>query len=149
MHKVNSNIIQIARGALIILFAYTATSKLIGHEIFRMQISYYPYIKDYFDPISYAVPVTELTIVSLLIINKTQRSGLLTSAILLFIFTVYLTAMVLTVGHDLPCSCGGVMKYMTWKQHIVFNSFFIALATYAYIIIGREETHKQRAVNTI
>jgi hypothetical protein len=27
----------------------------------------------------------------------------------------------------LPCQCGGVISKMSWKEHVVFNAFFIVV----------------------
>jgi hypothetical protein len=27
---------------------------------------------------------------------------------------------------SLPCSCGGIIAKLSWKEHVVFNLFFIA-----------------------
>jgi len=43
------------------------------------------------------------------------------------ILTVYLALMLGTEKH-LPCSCGGAIESLTWRQHILFNLFFLALA---------------------
>jgi putative oxidoreductase len=45
----------------------------------------------------------------------------------MLLFTFYILYMLLFEKH-LPCSCGGVLKEMTWKQHLVFNLFFTAIA---------------------
>jgi hypothetical protein len=29
---------------------------------------------------------------------------------------------------NLPCSCGGIISKLSWKQHIIFNLFFIVLS---------------------
>jgi hypothetical protein len=29
---------------------------------------------------------------------------------------------------NLPCSCGGIISKLSWKQHILFNLFFIMLS---------------------
>jgi len=46
---------------------------------------------------------------------------------LMVILTVYLALMLGTQQH-LPCSCGGAIEGLTWRQHVLFNLFFLALA---------------------
>jgi hypothetical protein len=35
--------------------------------------------------------------------------------------------MILFAEH-LPCNCGGVLQKMNWRQHLIFNLFFICLS---------------------
>jgi hypothetical protein len=49
------------------------------------------------------------------------------------LFTGYIIAL-LTFSDKLPCSCGGVIELMSWSQHIIFNSLFIALAAVGVVL---------------
>ncbi len=116
---------------LMFLFAYTSLSKLGDRSFFSSQLGLYPYIKHIHVFLSWALPLTELGVVCLLLFPATVRIGLYVSLFLLLVFTAYLGAMVLA-GVHLPCSCGGVMRKMSWRQHILFNGFFIVLTGYAF-----------------
>lgn len=113
-------------GLLILLFAYTAFSKLIEFAKFRNVLNRAPLIANYAMFFAALIPATELVIVLLLVMPRTKKAGLNAATGLLIAFTVYLVFMVLTAPH-LPCSCGGVIQKLSWKQHIVFNLFFIGL----------------------
>jgi hypothetical protein len=41
-------------------------------------------------------------------------------------FTIYIIAT-LTFSKHIPCSCGGIIAQLSWKQHILFNTVFIIL----------------------
>lgn len=112
------------RRLLIFLFMYTATSKLYGFTLFQAQLSIYPILHPFSHLLAWFVPLAELALVALLVLPATTRLGLLGSLLLLTVFTCYLTIMVSFFRH-LPCSCGGVLRYMSWRQHIFFNLFFI------------------------
>lgn len=77
-------------------------------------------------------------IATLLIIPFTRIPGLYGSAILLFIFTAYLTGMILTDKH-LPCSCSGIISSLSWGQHIVFNLVFLTIAITG-ILLNKKRT---------
>jgi len=111
-------------GLLILLFAYAACSKLMELGKFTNVLSKAPVIGNYAAFLAGVVPMTELIIVLLLMIPGTQKTGLSAATALLMIFTVYLVFMVLTDRH-LPCSCGGVIQQLGWKEHIIFIAFFI------------------------
>jgi hypothetical protein len=118
--------IEIVSFLLILLFIYTATSKLFDYNKFNFQMHFYPWIKRFGGFISWALPTLELTIAILILIPKTKLIGFYASIILLATFTIYLILMLL-FNYNLPCSCGGVISKMTWKQHVIFNIVFIVI----------------------
>lgn len=120
-------LIEIVCFLLILLFVYAAFSKLFSYPEFKNQLSRSPLIKEWAARIALILPLTELITATMLIVNITRRAGLIVSFIILIIFTAYIIYMLLFEKH-LPCSCGGVLKQMTWKQHLVFNVFFTAIA---------------------
>src|SRR5215217_6858645 len=112
--------IEIISSLLILLFVYTASSKLLALDSFKSVLSKSPLIGEKAFFIAWALPVTELIVSLLLFIPGTRLWGLYGSAILMTAFTTYLGYMIAVSPH-LPCSCGGVLKQMTWNQHLVFN----------------------------
>jgi methylamine utilization protein MauE len=121
-----SIVIEIICGLLILLFTYTGLSKLYNHELFHSQLIVFPLIK-YAEPLlSWVLPVTELIVALLLFTQKLRLAALYITLVLLIAFTVYLIVMIL-FDINLPCSCGGIIQYLSWKAHVVFNLFFIAV----------------------
>jgi hypothetical protein len=111
---------------LIFLFAYTATDKLLNNNAFTTVLKQVPFIAQGAGIIAILLPLAELSIALLLLFETTRLTGLYASLALLSAFTLYLVYMVLFVPH-LPCSCGGVISKMSWKQHVVFNVAFAGL----------------------
>jgi uncharacterized membrane protein (DUF485 family) len=131
-------------GLLILLFAYTAFSKLIEFGKFRVVLKGAPLIGNYAMFLGALIPAAELMVVLLLIMPPTKKTGLTAATGLLTMFTVYLVFMVLTDPH-LPCSCGGgVIQRLSWKQHIAFNAFFIGLGITGIYYQRKEEHDIQR-----
>lgn len=123
---------------LIFLFVYAATSKLIAHNTFLYTLKKSMLLAPYSGIISWMIPFAELTISILLFIPRFRKLGLLYSGILLCIFTIYIAYMLLLSPH-LPCSCGGILKEMTWRQHLVFNVCFTALAFFAWFLLTKNK----------
>lgn len=117
---------------LIVLFVYAASAKLMQWQQFRGQLEFYPWIRHFAGWVAWAVPLAELVITVLLLSSRRRIAGFYASLILLFIFTAYLSLMLGTEKH-LPCSCGGVIAHLTWRQHIVFNSCFMIAAGLAIL----------------
>ena len=124
--KTRDSIKDVVVYVFILLFVYTAASKLMEFESFQKVLGRSPLIGKYNSIFAYVIPLTELLISLFLIIPSTRRKALISSVILMAVFTIYLIYMISQPGH-IPCSCGGVVSELTWTQHIIFNSIFILL----------------------
>lgn len=120
-------IIDIVVYLFVILFMYTAASKLLTIESFASTLAKSPLIGRYNLIVAWAIPVIEVVISFLLIIPHVKKWGLYASFFLMLVFTAYLIYMVFS-GSKLPCHCGGVISDMTWQQHIWFNLGFVGIA---------------------
>jgi hypothetical protein len=139
-HK-NNRLIFIAdmiSALLLLLFLYTSLSKLADHETFKNVLSASPLLKPVAGMVAWLLPVTELGIVVLLFVPFLRIKGFYASFILISLFTLYLIYMIIFTPH-LPCSCGGVIKLLTWPQHILFNLFFILLSLTGILLHKRNK----------
>lgn len=123
----------------LVLFVYTASSKLLDLGLFELRLGRMPYIAPYASLLSWSVPLLELVIAGLLLIPKLRIIGLYASGILLTLFTIYIIA-VLQFSDDIPCSCGGVLAALRWDDHIVFNAICMVLALTAIVL--NKKQHK-------
>lgn len=117
----------------IILFMYTAASKLLGIQSFASTLAKSPLIGSYSLLVAWAIPIIEIAISLVLIFPAIRKAGLWASLILMIVFTAYLMYMVFS-GSELPCHCGGVISRMTWQQHIWFNLGFVTLGLTSVVI---------------
>jgi uncharacterized membrane protein YphA (DoxX/SURF4 family) len=134
-------IADIISALLLILFLYTAISKLLDYTNFRATLSRSPLLSPFAAHLAYLIPVIELIIVVLLFIPSFRRWGFYASFILIALFTGYLTYMILYTP-DLPCSCGGVLAALSWKQHIFFNGAFIFLSLTGILLYNRNKNRR-------
>lgn len=125
--------IEILCYLLIFLFVYASVSKLSDYRVFQIQLSKSPFITSLAGILSLAVPSVELIAAVLLSIAGLRLMGFYLSLFLLSLFTSYLLAM-LSFSYYIPCSCGGVISGLTWKQHILFNLFFVAVSIVGIIL---------------
>lgn len=126
-HPAKKIIIHAIAAVFIFLFTYTGLSKILNHSSFEATLHQSPVIKSVSPIVAWLIPATELIISLLLFFPQTRLKGLYASLILMIGFTLYIGYMLLFTP-NLPCSCGGVIQTMSWKQHLVFNIFFILLA---------------------
>lgn len=122
-----SMIIEIICGLLTALLVYAAISKLLNYSTFLLQLRQDPFITIFANVLAWALPAIEITISIFLVVSSLRLLGLYAALFLLTLFTAYITAL-LIYGHFIPCSCGGVLAVLSWKQHIILNTGFAALA---------------------
>jgi putative oxidoreductase len=134
-------IIEIISGLLILLFVYTAVSKLLDYTAFKNTLSKSPLMDGKAGLVALALPITEILVSVLLFIPRTRLWGFYSSAALMSVFTLYLAYMINFVP-KLPCSCGGVLKQMTWNQHLWFNIFFLAISV-AGLVLERKRVKRK------
>ncbi len=116
--------IEIIVALYVLLFLYTAIMKLRDIPFFIGSMSHSPILRPYAGILAGMIPSMEIAIAILLIIPRTRQYGLWTGTGLMGIFTLYV-AFILATMKELPCSCGGVLQQLNWKEHLIFNSGFL------------------------
>lgn len=116
----------------ILLFVYTATSKIIDFENFKIQISQSLVISPFTHWLVWFIPLLEVLIAVGLMLNKWRLMALHAAFTLMVIFSTY-TYIILNFIPDIPCSCGGVLEKMSWEEHLIFNVAFVILALIAIL----------------
>jgi hypothetical protein len=122
-----NTIVELISALLLVLFVYTALSKLLDFDKFKYQIGQSPFITNISWLVIWSIPLAEIITSIFLIIRRTRLAGLYLSFFLMLLFTGYVFIM-LSYSSYLPCSCGGVLSIMSWKQHFVFNCVFTGLS---------------------
>jgi len=123
----NKTMAEVIAGLFILLFLYTALSKLGEFAVFRHFLRGSPLIGRNAGMMAVLIPAGEILVALLLFLPATRRQGMLASLGLMLVFTAYLAYMLLFVPR-LPCSCGGIISRLSWQQHFVFNVVLIGLA---------------------
>jgi len=108
----------------VILFLYTGIAKIMDYSVFKAQLEDSPIFGFAAKPVAILLPIIEFIVVVLFVIPRWRLKGLYFSLTLMIAFTAYIIAMFI-VAPEMPCSCGGLIELLSWKQHIIFNSAFI------------------------
>ncbi|CAD0004638.1 hypothetical protein FLACHUCJ7_01937 [Flavobacterium chungangense] len=119
---------------LVLLFVYAAISKMLDFENFQIQLAQSPLLSAFAGLISWGVIILELFISVLLVFKSTRILALYSAFGLMIMFTVYIY-IILNYSSFIPCSCGGILEKLNWKDHLVFNIFFVVISTAAIVII--------------
>lgn len=109
--------------------------------LFRSQLSRQPLPSSWVPILIWFLPSIELITAGLLMFSKTRKMSMLLSLSLMVIFTVYVAMAVIGYWENIPCSCGGVLNQLGWKDHLWFNLFFTFLAA-AGIYLLRSQHRK-------
>jgi putative oxidoreductase len=117
-----------APALLILLFTYAAVSKIAVLKEFRHEMHNQNFPPEVADALVLIIPAAELVAIGLLLGGKWQRAGLFLSAIMMSLFTGYIGLVLAGFWPRVPCSCGGVLKNMSWRAHLFFNLFFLSIA---------------------
>lgn len=120
--------VRLIAAALVMLFCYTAVSKLYDVEEFRRQLANQELPGWVKGPLVWLIPGSELLFSLLLSFAVTRLAGLYGSAILMAMFTGYMALVYFGYFDRVPCSCGGVLRSMGFGVHLLFNLFFLALS---------------------
>lgn len=137
--KFTEVVVEIISVILILLFVYSALSKVLEFQNFQAQLGQSPLLSAYTRFISYAVLIVEFTLALLLAFPKTRFLGLLFSFVLMMMFTAYII-VILNYSSFVPCSCGGILEKLGWKEHLLFNIVFTILAATACLTTTRNKS---------
>ncbi|WP_316811443.1 MauE/DoxX family redox-associated membrane protein [Pedobacter heparinus] len=124
--KAKMILIETCIALLMILFGYTALTKVLEYDkfIFQMRLSPLVLMQTLAPVLAVLLPLVEAVIVLALCVSAWRRKGLWASLILLGVFEVYIGGMLLS-GLKLGCTCGGVLSLLSWKHHLFFNASFM------------------------
>jgi hypothetical protein len=126
--KNNNTISTLITIALLLLWIPVSLDKLLNFVTFKVGILRQPFSDDLGKLLIYSLPVLEIAVVLLLIIQAWRTLGLWLSTLLMATFTGYVGLALLGAWEKLPCGCGSVISYLSWKQHFWFNLFFLMLS---------------------
>lgn len=122
--------IQLINILLIILWVYTASSKLIDVSLFKHQLDQQHFPVFVNRVLLWFLPIIELAVATLLVFPLTNKNGLVGSFTLLVFFSGYVGLVLLGFFDQVPCACGGVLQFLNWPSHLAFNLFFLLLNGY-------------------
>jgi len=131
-----SRLVEIIAALFILLFVYAAASKLMAHDSFVITLKTSSATRFASDLLSWVIPASEIVISLLLLMPAFRQMGLMAAFGLMSLFTIYIAWMLIASSH-LPCSCGGVISRLSWRQHLLFNIVFTLLAAAGILVNKR------------
>lgn len=123
---------------LIMLFLYASLSKFLDFHTFIGEMNNQPLPNSWTPFLVWFIPCSEMLMCIALLFERTRLIGLYASLFFMSLFTIYSLFIVFNFFGRIPCSCGGVIKRLTWNQHIVLNLFFVALSISGIVLQRRK-----------
>ena len=123
---------------LILLFLYASLSKFMDFKTFIGEMKNQPLPKSWDPFLIWFIPCTEIVLAVLLIFERTRLLGLYGSVVLMGLFTAYAMLILVHFFPRVPCSCGGIIKRLTWPQHLALNLFFVGIS-FSGVLIQRRK----------
>ena len=134
-------IIEIISSLLILLFLYASVSKWLAFKVFIGEMNNQPFPNWMTPFLVWSIPIIEVIIAIGLIFERTRIPALYASLVLMSAFTIYTVVILLHAFKYIPCSCGGVIRKLTWPQHLFFNLFFVGISLLGIFLKKREPVH--------
>ncbi|WP_312905338.1 MauE/DoxX family redox-associated membrane protein [Sphingobacterium multivorum] len=127
----NSNMIyKVIRAAMILFWVYVGMDKLWQLGAFKIALEQQPLIS-YLAPVIYWLPpLIEIGVGVFLAIPSARLSALgwKVSAILIFVFSIYIGLGILNVYDKKPCMCTSFLSNISWTAHLIFNLIILGLS---------------------
>jgi hypothetical protein len=123
---------------LVLLFMYTGFSKLFALQAFTSSMYNQPIPHWLAAPLILLIPTAEVVAAGCLLTERTQRTGLYISFLLLTLFTLYVAAVLLHFFPRTPCTCGNVLRHLSWSQHLLVNLTLTVLTGIALFFPGKK-----------
>ncbi|MBO9154838.1 MauE/DoxX family redox-associated membrane protein [Chitinophaga sp. GCM10012297] len=118
---------------LLIVWLHTSVSKLMDFGGLQIQMRQSPVFYKNANLAAIVGPSLEILLSILLIIKRTRVVGLFGSFLLMVFFTWYVAYLMVTMPH-LPCSCGGIVGWLNWSQHLALNIFLTIISLIGFFL---------------
>lgn len=135
---------EIACFLIVVLFTYAAFSKISEYEDFQRQVGQSPLLTAFTGFVVWFIPSVEIIVSILLVMPRFRTVAFIMAFSLMVMFTTYIIA-ILNFTEYIPCSCGGVLSSMGWREHLIFNIVFVIISACGSYAHQRNIAHKKVA----
>jgi hypothetical protein len=141
--------VEVISYLFILLFVYAGFTKLLEGDRFYTNLNNSPLfeVQSIAGIAAWGIPALEILVAALLAWSKTRLKGLYVALVLMILFTAYV-AGILFISPYTPCSCGGVITLLTWKQHFIVNIIWILLAIVGIIFSRKQDKTENKIKNS-
>src|ERR1700722_15278031 len=131
-------VLECIAALLILLFLYASVSKFLDFKRFIDEMNNQPLPNSWTPFLVWGIPFLEVAISAALIFEYTRLLAFYASLILMTLFTIYAPLILTHFFPYVPCSCGGVIRKLTWPQHLALNLIYVALSVLGLVLQRRQ-----------
>jgi putative oxidoreductase len=127
-------VLECIAALLLLLFLYASVSKFLDFKRFIDEMNNQPLPNSWTPFLVWGIPFLEIAISAALLFEYTRLLALYASLVLMTLFTIYAIMILVHFFPYVPCSCGGVIRKLTWPQHLALNLFYVALSVLGLVL---------------
>jgi putative oxidoreductase len=127
-------VLECIAALLLLLFLYASVSKFLDFKRFIDEMNNQPLPNSWTPFLVWGIPFLEIAISAALLFEYTRLLALYASLVLMTLFTIYAIMILVHFFPYVPCSCGGVIRKLTWPQHLALNLFYVALSVVGLVL---------------
>jgi putative oxidoreductase len=139
-------VLECIAALLILLFLYASVSKFLDFKRFIDEMNNQPLPNSWTPFLVWGIPFLEIAISAALLFEYTRLLAFYASLVLMTLFTIYAIMILAHFFPYVPCSCGGVIRKLTWPQHLALNLFYVALSVLG-LVLQRRKSFKPIFIN--
>jgi len=127
-------VLECIAALLILLFLYASVSKFLDFKRFIDEINNQPLPNSWTPFLVWCIPLLEIAISVAVVFEYTRLLAFYASLVMMMLFTIYAILILTHFFPYVPCSCGGVIRKLTWPQHLILNLFYLTLSILGIIL---------------
>jgi putative oxidoreductase len=127
-------VLECIAALLILLFLYASVSKFLDFKRFIDEINNQPLPNSWTPFLVWGIPFLEIAISAAVAFEYTRLLGFYAALVMMILFTIYSILILTHFFPYIPCSCGGVIRKLTWPQHLILNLLYMALSILGIIL---------------
>lgn len=125
----------------IILFASVGGSKFFNLEKFKETFEFMPFMRPFAWILTIFIPLIEIFTAALFFWEKYRKTAIIISIILMSAFTLF-TMFITKYAGTSPCTCGGIIQFLSWKNHLRANIALLSLGVIGLLFPLKEQPNK-------
>jgi len=138
-------VLEIICFLLVSLMLYASVSRMLDFHTFVDDINNQPLPNSLTRWLVYGIPALQVLTALTLIFEKTRAAGLWLALFITSLYVFYNILVLTNFFGRVPCTCGGMIKHLSWQQHLIFSLFFAGVSL-AGILLRRKLLGKNRRI---
>jgi putative oxidoreductase len=136
-------VLEIICFLLIGMFLYAAVSRWLDFKTFIADINNQPLPNQLTNWLVYIIPALQVLAALALVFEKFRLAGFWLCLTITLLYIIYNTLVLANYFGRIPCTCGGMIKHLTWTQHLIFSLFFAGISLTGIILLKNRAKSQQ------